>query len=152
MSFQARSSKFADRVRSGFAGQQFMGFLGARLGTIEPGLVEIILPYREELTQQHGFFHGGATAALADNAAGFAAFSLMSDDEQPLSVEFKVNLVAKATGEKLIARGRVIRDGRNLKVCQTDVYAVTDGAETLCATALATIAALRGSDAPAVNG
>jgi len=85
-------------VQAGFDGQPFMRFLNAQLTSLGDGLVEITVPYRKELTQQHGLFHGGVIATLADNVAGFAAYSLMSPDEQPLSIEFKINLISKAEG------------------------------------------------------
>jgi uncharacterized protein (TIGR00369 family) len=118
-----------------------MELLGARLERVEPGLVEISVPRRDDLLQQHGFFHGGVVATLADNTGGFAAFSLMSPNEQPLSVEFKVNLLAPGVGESLFARGEVVRDGRVLKVCRSDVYALTDGTRKHCAAALVTVIA-----------
>ena len=142
-SFESRSSRFEERVRESFVAQLFMGYLGAELTRVEPGSIEIVVPFREELTQQHGFFHGGVVGTLADNAAGFAAFSLMSDDEQPLSVEFKVNLMSPAQGSYLTARAEVIRDGRRLKICRTEVFVETPQGEKHCATAIATIMALR---------
>jgi len=132
-----------DRVTKGFKNQNFMGFLGAELNKVEPGFVEISLSYLDTLTQQHGFFHGGVVATLADNVGGFAGYSMMSDDEQPLSIEFKINLMTKAEGELLIARGKVIKNGRRIKVCQADVYALSNGVETLCATALVSVYATK---------
>ncbi len=119
-----------------------MGFLGARLDRVEPGRVVISLPHRPELTQQHGFFHGGVVATLADNAAGFAGFSLMRDVEQPLSVEFKINLMNGARGDRLEARAEVIKNGRTLKICRADVYSLSGDDETHCATALVSVMAL----------
>jgi len=121
-----------------------MELLGAELVSVEPGRVEIRVPYRGDLTQQHGFFHGGVVGTVADNAAGFAAFSLMSPDEQPLSVEFKVNLMAKGEGDLLVARGEVLRNGRTLKHSRAEIFVLHDGKETHCASALATIMAVRG--------
>ncbi len=140
--FETPASDFVDRVHRSFTDQAFMGFLGARLGAVEPGYVEISLPHRPELGQQHGFFHGGVVATLADNAAGFAAFSLMDDTEQPLSVEFKINLINGARGERLEARAEVIKNGRTLKICRADVYASAGDGETHCATALVSVIAL----------
>jgi uncharacterized protein (TIGR00369 family) len=120
-----------------------MGFIGARLDKVAEGSCEIILPYRDELTQQHGFFHGGIVATLADNAGGFAAYTMMSEDEQPLSIEFKVNLLSKAVGEALIARARVLKNGRRIKVCQAEVFCRTAEKETMCAAALVSVIATR---------
>ncbi|MEN8375884.1 MAG: PaaI family thioesterase [Gemmatimonadota bacterium] len=141
----------ARRVREGFHGQAFMGFIGAILEHVGPGECVISVPFADGLTQQHGLFHGGVTATLADNAAGFASFSLMSPDEQPLSVEFKINLLDKALGERLIARGRVIRNGRRLKHAAADVFAVTNGTERLVASALATISSTRSVPEPSLG-
>ena len=133
-------ASFKDRVRAGFEGQGFMTFLGANLAEIEPGECRISLPYSEQVTQQHGFFHGGVMATLADNAAGFAGYSLMSEDEQPLSVEFKISFLAPAKGHSLEARARVVKNGRRLKFAHVEVYALQEDDEKLVAIALATIA------------
>lgn len=130
--------------------QGLMRYIGAEMTELRPGRCEVRVPYREELTQQHGFFHGGVAASIADSACGYAAFTLMPADHSVLAVEYKVNFVAPAKGEWLIARARVLRSGRTLKVCAADVFAVNDGEETLCATSLSTIMAMAGkSDAPA---
>jgi uncharacterized protein (TIGR00369 family) len=137
------------RVRESFGRQGLMRHLGAELVTQRAGECEIRLGYREELTQQHGYFHGGVTAAIADSASGYAAFSLMPAGYSVLAVEYKINFVAPAQGEMLIARARVVRSGKTLTICAADVFAVKDGAETLCATALSTIMTMAGkSDAP----
>jgi uncharacterized protein (TIGR00369 family) len=135
-----------ERVRQGFAKQHFMAFLGARLLRVDAGLCEIEVPFRAELTQQHGFFHGGVVATLADNAGGFAGYSLMAEDQQPLSLEFKVNLCAKGIGDRLLARGRVLKNGRRVKVCQTDVFCCRGTEETLCATALVSVMAVESGE------
>jgi uncharacterized protein (TIGR00369 family) len=137
------SSGFEDRVRAGFARQGLMATLGARLGAVAPGECTIAVPYSERITQQHGLFHGGVTATLADNAAGFAAYTLMAGDEQPLSVEFKVNLLAPARGDSLEARARVLRAGRRLKHVAVDIFALAGEEQTLVAVALATITSTR---------
>jgi uncharacterized protein (TIGR00369 family) len=137
------------RVRDSFSRQGLMQHLGAELVALRAGECEIGVPFRKELTQQHGFFHAGVTAAIADSACGYSAFSLMPADCSVLTVEYKINLVAPADGESLIARARVVRSGKTLKVCTTDVFAVKGGSETLCATSLSTIMAMYGkSDAP----
>lgn len=137
------------RVRDSFARQGFMAHLGAKMTAVRYGEVEIRAPYREELTQQHAYFHGGISTAIADSASGYAALTMMPMDSSVLAVEFKINLVAPAEGDALVARGRVMRAGKTLKVCAADVFAVNNGAETLCATMLATMMELAGrSDRP----
>ena len=127
-----------------------MALIGARLARVEPDAVEIDVDYRPELGQQHGFFHGGIVGAIADNAGGYAAFSLMPADASVLTVEYKMNLVAPADGERLVARGRVVKPGRTLTVSRTDVFAIRDGRERLCATMLQTLMTMAGrSDGPA---
>jgi uncharacterized protein (TIGR00369 family) len=132
-SFQAVDPDFEERVRASFERQGLMRTLGAELAEIRPGFCEIRLPYREGLSQQHGFFHAGATAAIADSAGGYAAYSLMDAADSVLAVEFKINLLAPARGELLVARARVLKAGRTLFVCRTDVFARRGGEETLCA-------------------
>ncbi|NQW11787.1 MAG: PaaI family thioesterase [Alphaproteobacteria bacterium] len=147
--FETPNPRFAARVRDSFHRQAFMEFLGADLVTIVPGAVDIRLPYRAELGQQHGFFHGGVVGTLADNAGGYAGFTLAPADSSILTVEYKVNLLAPATGETLIARGRVIRAGRSLVVARADVAVEAGGVEKLVATALVTLMLMAGmADAP----
>lgn len=131
--------QFATRVRESFGRQAFMTFLRAELAEVAPGAVDIRLPYRAELSQQHGFFHGGVVGTLADNACGYAAFTLAPADSSILTVEYKVNLMAPAAGEALLARGRVIRPGRSLVVAQADVVTIRNGVEKAVATALVTL-------------
>jgi uncharacterized protein (TIGR00369 family) len=130
------------RVRESFSRQGFMRYLGARITAFAPGECEIQVPYRNEMTQQHGYFHAGVTAAIADSACGYAAYGLIPATSSVLTVEYKINLVAPAAGEILIARARVVRSGKTLKICAADVFAVKDGRETLCATTLSTIMAM----------
>lgn len=147
--FEARNPDYADRVRASFGRQRIMSLLGAELTRIAPGSCEIRLPFREDLTQQHGYFHGGVAGTIADSAAGYAGFSLMPEDSSVLTVEFKLNLVAPADGDALVARGRVIKPGRTLFVCAADVMVCRDGGEILCATLLQTLMTMHGrSDAP----
>ena len=136
---QARDADFAARVRASFERQAFMAFLGAELTRLDPGHCQIELPYRAELSQQHGFFHGGVIGTLADNACGYAAYTLTAADASILSVEYKLNIVAPGDGERLIARGEVVKAGRTLSVCEGRVYAVKDGVEKLCAIAIETL-------------
>lgn len=130
---------FETRVRESFARQGLMRTLGAELVAVDPGRCEIRLPFSAGLSQQHGYFHAGATGAIADSAGGYAAYTLMAEGESVLSVEYKLNLLAPARGELLVARGRVLRSGRTLSVSQVEVFAVETGRETLCATMLQTL-------------
>ncbi len=131
-------------VRESFARQGLMKHLGAELTALRSGQCEIRVRHRGELTQQHGYFHGGVTASIADSASGYAAYTMMPADSSVLAVEYKINFVAPAEGGLLIARGRVLRSGRTLKICAADVFVVNDKQETLCATSLSTIMALPG--------
>jgi uncharacterized protein (TIGR00369 family) len=142
--FEARDPDFAARVRASFARQRIMGLLGAELARIEAGFCEIRLPFKDELCQQHGFFHGGVIGTIADSAGGYAGFSLMPGDASVLTVEYKLNLLAPADGDCLIARGHVVRPGRTLVVCRADVMVSKGGRETLCATLLQTLMTLHG--------
>ncbi|MBS1270135.1 MAG: hypothetical protein MAG794_01089 [Gammaproteobacteria bacterium] len=137
--FQARDPNFKQRVRDSFARQHVMAFLGATLGEVSPGYCRIELPYRPELSQQHGFFHGGIVGTIADSAAGYAGFSLMPFDASVLTVEYKLNIVAPADGDRLVARGRVIRPGRTLVITEANVFAVKDQQERHCAVLLQTL-------------
>lgn len=130
MALLAQDTNFAERVRDSFSRQNAMGFIGARLTRIEPGLAEIELPYRDELTQQHKFFHGGITTMIADSAGGYAAYSLFPAGSSVLTVEFKISLLAPAAGEKLIAVGRVVKPGRMLTITDLEVHAVGNGKAT----------------------
>ncbi len=129
----------AERVRASFARQGLMGHLGAELGEVGEGTCEISCRPRPELSQQHGYVHAGVVAAIADSAAGYAALTLAPPGSEVLTVEFKLNLLAPADGDLLIARGRVVRAGRTLTVCEASVGALRAGAEVQCAIALATM-------------
>ena len=144
--FVPRDPDFEQRVRRSFARQDFMAHIGAAIAHLAPGEVDLVCAARRQLTQQHGFFHAGVTSSIADSAAGYAALSLFDPGTGVLTTEYKINLVAPARGERLIARGRVIRPGRTLTICRSDVFAVTDEAESLCATALLTMMQLPGLD------
>lgn len=141
---ETRDPDYRARVRASFARQKFMALIGARLISVAPGAVEIELPLRPELEQQHGYAHAGAAWSIADSAAGYAAQSLMAADEGVLTVELKINLLAPAKGERLIARGRVERGGRRVIVARADVYALAGGTETHVAIALGTFMAMGG--------
>ena len=114
------------KVQKGFDSQAFMHLIGAKLTDVKEGFCEITVPYKESLTQNHKLFHGGLVGTLADNASGFAAYSVMKGNEQPLTAEYKINLIAKASGKRLIAQGKVIKAGRNLKVCESKVYSESE--------------------------
>ncbi len=147
--FTPKDPDFETRVRESFERQRFMDYIGARLASVGPGSCEIRLPYRRQLAQQHGFFHGGVVGTLADNSAGYAAFSLMPADATILTVEYKINLMAPGKGEELVARGQVVRVGRTLTVSRADVFAIEDGRESICASVLETLIRLDGqSDGP----
>ena len=141
---KAQDPQFAERVRASFERQQAMALIGASLPVIEPGYTEIHLPYRPEVTQQHGYIHGGVVGMIADSAAGYAASTLTAHETGVLTVEYKLNLVAPAEAQLLIAEGSVIRYGRTLIVTKADVFAVKDGKKTLCAVMQQTIMTVHG--------
>ncbi|MDP6707057.1 MAG: PaaI family thioesterase [Alphaproteobacteria bacterium] len=142
--FTPANPDFEARVRDSFRRQAFMATIGAELPVVAPGQVALSLPHRPDLTQQHGFFHGGVVATIADNAAGYAAFSLMPADSSILTVEFKLNLLSPAEGDRLVAEAEVLKPGRSLTVCRSDVYGERAGSRKLIATALVTLMALPG--------
>jgi uncharacterized protein (TIGR00369 family) len=120
---------FAEAVAQSFAQQPIMNLIGARLARVEPGVVEIELPFRADLTQQDGFLHAGVITTVADSAAGYAAYTLMPAGSRVLSVEFKVNLLRPARGELFVARAEVIKPGRTLTVVRADVFATGANSE-----------------------
>jgi len=115
---------FAEDVARSFVQQPIMNLIGARLSLVEPGVVEITLPYRADLAQQHGYLHAGVVTTIADSACGYAAFTLMPADSNVLSVEFKVNLLRPAQGVEFVARAEVIKAGRTLTVVRADVFGI----------------------------
>jgi uncharacterized protein (TIGR00369 family) len=120
--FQPLDPDFAARVRASFARQKAMDLIGASLAAVEPGYVEISLPFRDDLTQQKGYVHGGILGMICDSACGYAAFSLMPADCSLVTVEYKINILNPALGS-LLAQGRVVKPGRTLTVTRGDVYA-----------------------------
>lgn len=144
MSFQPRNPDFEARVRGSFARQRAMELIGARMTRVEPGRVEIELPVRDDLGQQHGFVHGGVVGMIADSAGGYAAFTLMPVDASVLTVEFKVNMLAPAEGEVLIARAEVLKPGRSLSVVRADVWARSGDKETRVASMQQTLMVMHG--------
>ncbi len=137
---------FAERVRASFAKQQAMDLIRATLPVVEHGRTEIHLPHWSGVEQQHGFVHGGVVGMIADSAAGYAAMTMVPARASVLTVEYKMNLVAPADGEMLMARGKVVRPGRTLIVTQGEVFAVKDGKETLCALMQQTIMVMHGKE------
>lgn len=135
---------FVERVQTSFARQNAMHLIQATLPVVEQGLTEIHLPHWSGVEQQHGFIHGGVVGMIADSAAGYAAMTLVSASASVLTVEFKMNLVAPADGETLIARGQVVRSGRTLIVTKAEVFAVKAGKESLCALMQQTIMVMQG--------
>jgi len=140
----AKQAAAFPHVRESFARQGLMKHLGAELTALRSGECEIRVRHRGELTQQHGYFHGGVSASIADSASGYAAYTMMPANSSVLAVEYKINFLAPAKGNQLIARGRVLRSGRTLKICAADVFVVNGKQEILCATSLSTIMALPG--------
>ena len=135
---------FAEEIKASFAKQTIMGLIGAELSRIEPGIIEITLPYRADLAQQHGYLHAGIVTTIADSACGYAAYSLMPPKSEVLSVEFKVNLLRPAKGEMFLARAEVVKSGRTLTVVRADVFALDQSdRRELIATMLATIMCLQ---------
>lgn len=130
------------RIRASFAKQGLMGTLGATLVTVVPGRVDIALVPAPSISQQHGFVHAGAISAIADSAAGYAALSLMPPGRGVLTTEFKINLLAPGTGDRILARGTVVKAGRTLTLVQSEVFAERDGRERLIAFLTATMMAI----------
>ncbi|HVQ56205.1 MAG TPA: PaaI family thioesterase, partial [Pyrinomonadaceae bacterium] len=136
MPHEPKDPDFETRVRANFESQKVMGLIGARLLRVEPGVVEIDIDARDDLTQQNGYIHAGIVTTILDSACGYAAYTLMPANSGVLSVEFKVNLLAPAKGERIRALAEVKRAGRTLTVCNADAYAVEGESEVLCATML----------------
>ena len=137
--FTPVSPDFERRTRESFARQGIMAHIGAVLDKVEPGRVEISVPFRAELSQQHGFFHAGVISTIADSAGGYAGFTLFGPEAGVLTVEFKINLIAAADGERAIAVGEVIRGGRTLTVCRLDAFVAKGGKRVHCATGMQTL-------------
>jgi uncharacterized protein (TIGR00369 family) len=143
MPFQPKDPNFDERVRASFARQQAMQTLGIEIARLEPGEIDLTMPYRPAYTQQHGFLHAGIVATALDSACGYAAFSLMPADAAVLTVEFKINLVAPAKGERFVFRAHVVKPGRTLTLCDARAFALTKGGdERLIATMTGTLMSL----------
>ncbi len=139
-----KDSLYRQRVEDSFALQGVMQTLGARLEKLEPGAVDIGLAWDRSLTQQHGFLHAGVVSTALDSACGYAAFSLMPEDASVLTIEFKINLLAPAKGERFRMEGRVLKPGRTITVCEGRAYALQDQKETLIATMNCTLMTVMG--------
>ncbi|MEP7455659.1 PaaI family thioesterase [Phyllobacterium sp. SB3] len=137
---------FEQRIRSSFAKQGLMSTIGASLTLVQSGVVEIELKPKSAISQQHGFVHAGAVSAIADTAAGYAALTQMPAGRGVLTTEFKINLVAPAVGDVIIARGKVIKAGRTLTLAQSEVFAEKDGQRKLIALLTATLMSIEGRD------
>lgn len=133
-------ANFRQKIQSSFAVQGFMQAHKGQLVAVEPGHVEIHLPFSEALAQQHGFFHGGVVATVADSASGYATYTVLEPDEECLSAEFKINFLSPANGSKLIARGYVIKAGRTLVVTEATVSVLRGDEEIECAVMIHTLA------------
>jgi uncharacterized protein (TIGR00369 family) len=142
-SFEPKNPDFRAVAAETFARQRAMRTLGISIARLEPGEVDLAMPYAAEFTQQHGFVHAGIITAGLDNACGIAAFTLMAEGAGVLTVEFKTNLLAPARGERFVFRAAVVKPGRTLTVCEGKAYAVQDGVETLVATMTGTLMALQ---------
>lgn len=142
--FEPRDAAFRERVTESFRRQPFVNFIGGELIRVEPGAVDIALAHREELAQQHGYVHGGVVTAIADAAAGYAAMTLAASGSGVLTTELKVNFLRPAGEGRLEARGRVLKPGRSLTVCQTDVFETGQGEERHVLTGLVTMIFMAG--------
>ena len=143
MPHETRNPSFADEIKQSFAKQTIMTLIGAELSRVEPGVVEITLPYRPDLAQQHGYLHAGIITTIADSACGYAAYSLMPANSEVLSVEFKVNLLRPAKGETFLTVAEVIKAGKTLTVVRADVFGVKNDSRELVATMLGTMICVR---------
>src|SRR5262245_60507775 len=127
MPHTATNPAFVEEITESFTQQTIMTLIGGELTRVEPGVIEIMLPYRTDLTQQHGYVHAGIITTIADSACGYAAYTLMPPGSDVLAVEFKVNLLRPAKGETFVARAEVVKSGRTLTVVRADVHAKSNG-------------------------
>ena len=147
--FAPSDPDFARRVRASFDRQGAMRTIGARLEAVEPGYCAIALTPTPAISQQHGYVHAGIVAAIVDSAGGYAGFTLFPADASVLTVEFKLNLLSPAQGERLVAEGFVVKSGRTLTITRGEVHAETAGRRTLVALMQQTLMTMHGrSDAP----
>ena len=139
--FKTLEVRTEKELRASFLNQPLMPYIGAKLSTISPGQASIEIVYQKNITQQHGLFHGGVSGAIADNAAGFAAMTLMDREKEPLTIEFKINFLNIADGEKLVAEAEILQAGRSIFHAESKVYTIKKKEKILTATALVTIKA-----------
>ncbi|MFG1222895.1 PaaI family thioesterase [Xanthobacter wiegelii] len=143
-------SDVEQRIRGSFQRQGLMAHLGATISEVRHGLVTIRMPFRPELSQQHGYFHAGGTSAIADSAGGYAGFTLFPEDSSVLTVELKVNLLNPAQGDALEAVGKVVKAGKTLTICQLEVFADSAKGRSLVAIGQQTLICMAGRpDVPA---
>ncbi len=141
--FKFFDPNYPDLLIENFSKQPTMQWLGAMLTDVKPGYAEVTLPWRHEFTQQSDSVHGGILATIADNAGGYAAWTLEPNDANMLAVEFKINLLAAAKGDPIIARGHVVKHGKSLSVSRVDIFSVEDGEEKLVAIMQQTLMCIR---------
>jgi uncharacterized protein (TIGR00369 family) len=139
---QLRNPSYAQKIKESFNQQTVMALIGAELTRVDPGIIEITLPYRADLAQQHGYLHAGIVTTIADSACGYAAYSLMPPNSEVLSVEFKVNLLRPAKGQTFTAIAEVVKSGKTLTVVRADVFAIDADRRDLIATMLGTMICL----------
>jgi uncharacterized protein (TIGR00369 family) len=143
-SFEPKDPLFEARVRGSFHRQEVMKTHGVEIAALRPGAIELAMSYAPAFTQQHGFLHAGIVATALDSACGYAAFSLMPTEASVLTVEFKINLLAPARGERFLFKGNVVKPGRTITVCEGNAFAIEGGEEKLIATMTGTLMALSG--------
>jgi uncharacterized protein (TIGR00369 family) len=144
-----RDPDYQTRIRESFARQGFMNLIGAEISALEPGICEVAVNFRPDLTQQKGYFHGGIMGSLADTACGYSAYSLMAAEDSLLTVEYKINITGPGDGERLIARANVAKAGRRLTICEGRLYIEKAGLRKECGLVMATMMRLpQTSDAP----
>jgi uncharacterized protein (TIGR00369 family) len=141
---EPRDPDWDQKVRASFKRQTFMDTIGGRIAALSPGYCEVELAYRGDLCQQNGYLHGGVVTSIAANAAGYAAFSLMPPNSSVLGVDYKINLLNPAAGERFIATGRVLKPGRTLFVVECEIDAEAAGKRKLIAKMLTTMMCLEG--------
>ena len=140
--FEPKNPDYREVATATFARQPAMRTLGMSIARLEPGEVDLSMPYSLDWTQQNGFVHAGVITAGLDTACGIAAFTLMPAGSDVLTVEFKTNLLAPAKGERFLFRAHVVKPGRTLTVCEARAFAQDGGAETLIATMTGTLMAM----------
>jgi uncharacterized protein (TIGR00369 family) len=150
--FDTPDKEFEAKIRNSFPHQGVMQALGGQLMAVKPGFVEIHLPFSDLVSQQHGFFHGGIVATVADSASGYAAYTVLEPGEEALSAEFKINFLSPARGSSLIARGSVIKAGRTLVITEATVSVIRDGNEIECALMMHTLARVKHVKSGQANG